>query len=148
MLHLECSETRPHYNTQRPPQMASHKPTWQSHGINGCDEGSTMQWCSALIQHGWRNEEGTVEWYRYLLRWAVMLEYYIAVQTWERFLTQTTVFCASSIILIYQEVWIHGNMYVLEVFWTRNSKRMEIFSIFSWRSTLHKWSKIQISVQM
>lgn len=27
--------------------------------------------------------------------------------------------------------YIHGNMYVLEVFWTRNSKRMEIFSIFS-----------------
>lgn len=38
---------------------------------------------------------------------------------------------ASSIILVYQEVEMHGNMYALEVVWTRNSKRMEIISFFS-----------------
>lgn len=39
-------------------------------------------------------------------------------------------------------------MYVLEVFWARNSKRMEIISIFSLRSTQHEWGKSQISLQM
>lgn len=59
----------------KPPQMASQKPTIQSNRINGYDEESIVQWCLVLIQYGCRNEESTMEWYKYLLWRAVMLLY-------------------------------------------------------------------------